>query len=97
MVHQPIAWRVQLAGTPLPGVYPGLKTAPTQPPLLPSLHAFLLQAWEHIKGREGQALETLKRIAAETAAERLQKEGAVAVCEAAALHCRIAPARAQGI
>lgn len=41
--------------------------------------AYLLQAWEHIKGREGQALETLKRIAAETAAERQQKESAATV------------------
>lgn len=32
------------------------------------------QAWEHIAGREGQALETLARIEAETAAERKQKK-----------------------
>ena len=54
--------------------------------LSPPPHACLPQAWEHIKGREGQALETLKRIAAETAAERQQKEVAEAVREAAAMH-----------
>ena len=41
---------------------------------LTCLNECLLQAWEHIKGREGQALEVMHRIAAETAAERKQKQ-----------------------
>ena len=35
------------------------------------------QAWEHVVGREGQALEVLARIAAETAAERQHKQAQV--------------------
>lgn len=34
------------------------------------------KAWQHISGREEQAMDTLRRIAAETAAERQQKEQA---------------------
>ncbi|PSC74991.1 very-long-chain 3-ketoacyl-synthase [Micractinium conductrix] len=42
------------------------------------------KAWQHISGREGQALEVLARIAAETAAERQQKENGQAANGAAA-------------
>lgn len=59
-------------------------TATTCPRLLLTCRCCLnhfLQAWAHIEGREGQALETLARIEAETAAERQHKQvgGAVAV------------------
>ncbi|KAL4855401.1 3-ketoacyl-CoA synthase 1 [Chlorella vulgaris] len=50
------------------------------------------KAWQHIEGREGQALETLQRIAAETAAERQQKQVDATVTVAA--HQRAAPAEA---
>ena len=33
------------------------------------------RAWEHVEGREGEAMATLQRIAAETAAERAHKVG----------------------
>ncbi|KAL4452786.1 hypothetical protein ABPG75_008448 [Micractinium tetrahymenae] len=39
------------------------------------------KAWEHIRGREEQAMETLRRIAAETAAERQLKQQKVGSCE----------------
>ena len=60
-------------------------------------YACLLQAWQHIKGREGQALEALKRIAAETAAERQQKVGGQAVRQAPlqGSPCRMLAARAR--
>ncbi len=51
--------------------------------LLRSMLPNCLQAWEHIRGREEQAMETLRRIAAETAAERQlkqQKVGASCGC-----------------
>ena len=49
-----------------------LPPAPASCPLNTPL-PFPPQAWQHISGREGQALEVLARIAAETAAERQQK------------------------
>ncbi|KAI3432776.1 hypothetical protein D9Q98_004315 [Chlorella vulgaris] len=49
------------------------------------------KAWQHIEGREGQALETLQRIAAETAAERQQKQQVDATVTVAA-HQRPRPA-----